>query len=667
MKTKELDIIVPISIELDFPTRESVVQDIIEQHEKYGFKKFALACPCAGWRPYGHPPLEHYIEKAELFASIKRDLVSYDITLGWWLSATMKSGHSKDFTPIIKSDGSAHPFSNCPLDPAFREIFAKSTAAFAKIAKPAFIITEDDYSIHAASIDYGCFCHHHLAEFSKREGKEYSREELIAIFHSKSKERRTLLKKWRELIRDSIVGCSEAVRAELDKESPEIPMGCCQPGVADDDGDTTYAMCRAFAGKNHTPFSRIRGSYYGTFKANDVPRMLYHPLYSKQHLPEDFICIHESDTFPHMRFFSAGKEITALMGAVYSMGFDGSLFQTQQLLDCPNEEVILGLTFKKKRPIFENVHQMATQCKIKGIELYYDPFDSTADKRVDPLFTQAISLMGIPYTSLESSIAFLDKYQVQNWEEEKILKYLSKNIFIDGEAAKILCERGFGKYLGVTIGKEITKYEEFKKFNLDLAAREIICEKYREDGKGCHMTNPYMLAVSYGKLLKTDIIDPKCEPITEIYNFKKEYVTAGMTRYKNKLGGNVVVFATTIESNFSQSMINYRRQRILQRLIIEFSDEYVLTKEVANIYTIMNEAINEKESGFFGMVTLINLCSDTHEMTELHLPKKWRENREFFFISAEGKCKKLDYLLTNDGIIIKNPIEYLEPIYIICK
>ena len=114
-------------------------------------------------------------------------------------------------------------------------------------------------------------------------------------------------------------------------------------------------------------------------------------------------------------------------------------------------------------------------------------------------------------------------------------------------------------------------------------------------------------------------------------------------------------------------MINYRRQRILQRLIIEFSDEYVLTKEVANIYTIMNEAINEKESGFFGMVTLINLCSDTHEMTELHLPKKWRENREFFFISAEGKCKKLDYLLTNDGIIIKNPIEYLEPIYIICK
>ena len=52
---KELDVIVPIALELDWPTVESTVRDILEQVETYGVKKFALACPGGGWRSTGYP------------------------------------------------------------------------------------------------------------------------------------------------------------------------------------------------------------------------------------------------------------------------------------------------------------------------------------------------------------------------------------------------------------------------------------------------------------------------------------------------------------------------------------------------------------------------------------------------------------------------------------
>ena len=72
---KDLDVIIPISLELDAPTKESVFSEILEQNERYGFTRFALAAPCGGWRSYQYPPKSHFIERATMFAEIKNRLM----------------------------------------------------------------------------------------------------------------------------------------------------------------------------------------------------------------------------------------------------------------------------------------------------------------------------------------------------------------------------------------------------------------------------------------------------------------------------------------------------------------------------------------------------------------------------------------------------------------
>lgn len=47
----EIDVFVPVAIDLDWPTAESVIACIKEQNHRYGFTHFFLACPGGGEKP----------------------------------------------------------------------------------------------------------------------------------------------------------------------------------------------------------------------------------------------------------------------------------------------------------------------------------------------------------------------------------------------------------------------------------------------------------------------------------------------------------------------------------------------------------------------------------------------------------------------------------------
>ena len=69
----ELEIFIPVSIELDWPTAQDVIECIKEQHGRYGFSKFLLACPGAGWRSKGYPPraeLDRLAAQRESYAPV---------------------------------------------------------------------------------------------------------------------------------------------------------------------------------------------------------------------------------------------------------------------------------------------------------------------------------------------------------------------------------------------------------------------------------------------------------------------------------------------------------------------------------------------------------------------------------------------------------------------
>ena len=658
-----LDIIMPVSLDLDWPRVDTVIREILEQHEKHGFTRFALACPGAGWRSVGYPPTEFFAERAEMFVQVRDALKAHNLECGWWITTTVKSGLNPEFTTIVRADGSKHPFANCPLDPAFRKRLAGDMALFAKIAKPAFIITEDDYSVTAAG---GCYCDLHLAEFSRREGKTYTREELLSKLRGQNPESFALLRRWRELIKDSLVGLAEEIRHTVDIDSPEIPIGYMESGSSDTDGGVTLALSKAFAGPHHTPFSRLYGIRYNGMRAELLPGDLFHAIYQKQHITGDFIFYQEADPFPHTRFITAAREMKTLMAAAYSVGFDGSTFQTQQLLDHPNEENTYGQMFHRERARMNALHKAAKQCELKGAEICFDPFWNQAGYSVGvPQWTVPLSMFSIPWTTTESNVVFWDKTQAAYSDDEVVQTYLAKKLlFLDADAAKILTKRGYGAYLGVSIGEPVNGLKGNENLQWDLGAREIIREEFLEGDTGRHMPSAHMYAASNGIMMQMQVTDPACQIITDMYSYDKRYITPAMTCFQNSLGGTVVVMGITMQNNYSQSLYNYRRQRLIHSLIRRYCDEIVYIPETARVFTLMNDVVDPKSASFKHLLTLTNLSPDTLETVDIHLPPSWQDMQGLQILRVTGEWETIDYSLADHGITISEPLSYLEPMYL---
>lgn len=653
---KDLDVIIPIAIELDWPTVDSIVEAILHDHREYGFTRFALSGPCGGWRSVGYPGTEVFRKQALLSKEVTEKVKRYGISCGWWITLTVKNGSSEDFQNMVKFNGTETPFSPCPLDKNFQQQFASDIALYASIADPDFIITEDDYSITASTGSKGCFCEKHLEEFSKREGRSYNREELVTAISSDY----ALLRRWRALMKDSLVELSSAIRAEVDKKSPHIPIGYMQAGGIDGEGDATEAICRALAGPNHTPFCRFYGAGYCNVVTKKLPVTLFHPLYSKQHTPQPFTFYHESDTYPHTRFYTSAKQMQAVFATVYSYGYDGSTFQTQQLLDDPCEEPAFGRMFAKERTRFNAVHRYAAQCQVKGVQVCYDPFWNrvTPKENADPLWVEALSLMGISYTTHEAEIAFWDDRQGRFCDDQAVKKALSKTLFMDGACAKALCHRGYGKYLGVSMGEDVADGN----YGFDLGAREVLMEGYH--GKGVNMPSSHMYAQGKnGQLLKMTVTDPKCEVLSEARSFQNVLQCPAMTRFKNELGGTVIVMGTTLWNNRSHNLFNYRRARLFQQLLMEADAQIAMVKNSACVFTIMNQA---QDADFEGMLTLINLSEDPQEMPCVYLPNTWR-NRSYHYIDVDGQLRELPCEITDDGIRLSVDLPGVTPTYIVVK
>ena len=663
-KTKELDIIVPVVIDGEDNTEEEIIAGIKEQNEKFGFTRFILGIPLGRWRSVGYPSESVWVEDAEKFLRIKTALQPFKIECGWLVGTTIKAGRDKRFKPMIKADGSETPFSSCPLDENFAERFSKNIAAFAKTARPSFIMFEDDYSVTASTFSEGCFCEKHLAAFAERVGKHYTREELNAAFNEKTDEALELRKAFRRLSSDSLSGLAGRVRAELDTVAPEIPLGLWQSGGLGDDGDATESILKQMAGKEHVPMVRAAGSFYCGGNALDIPTVLFNLLYLKQHTSEETLVYQESDTFPHTRYFISGKRLCAMLAVGVSYGCMGAIYHSRGHLDDGNEETCYGAELKRESKRLNALYNALKGCTVTGLGVEYDAFYNTVDNIRVPLWVKAVSRLGLPFTTLKSNVLLWDKVQATHASDEKIRKALSGGLMLDGAAAKILCERGYKEYLGVSVGEDIS---EGKNLRYDLLAREKICEKYADEGKGKYMHSAHMLStVGNGKMLKLNVENDSLEVLSENYDGFGNYISPATVFFKNSLGGRVAVMGLTLEWNFSQALFNYRRQRLFDKLIGCSGEDLPFIKEQPNVFLILNTPKEGEGKDFSGILTVINLAEDALREFTLHLPKSW-QGAEIKKLAASGAWSFANAEKTDDGAVIKEKLNYLSPMYLMFK
>jgi hypothetical protein len=248
------------------------------------------------------------------------------------------------------------------------------------------------------------------------------------------------------------------------------------------------------------------------------------------------------------------------------------------------------------------------------------------------------------------------------------MEYLSKGLILDGTAAEALCRRGYGKYLGVDVGDVVTKGA----LTYDLAAREVLCEHVLPEQKGRHMPSPHMYAIgNNGSLLRLTKTNDKCEVLTELINFQQEHVSIAMTRFENDLGGRIVVMGMTLfdeqkqRTNLSQSLYNYRRQRLFQHLVEWCGGDYATVENAANVFVVMNEPLDQACAEFRTMLTLVNLGEDPLERVTVSLPKTYEPINAIYVLTKNGEWKKQRFTRTQNGFSVAKKLSLGEPMCLI--
>ncbi len=660
MDNSQIQPIVPITPHtFDIDKNASV---LLRLKQNYGLRRFLLVAPELGVRLTGFPDRKVYREFGEFLLGVKNSLADTDIQVGWWCAPSFQSGRSK-FQNITGLDGKTSDISSCPLDERFREVFPGNIALVAGIANPFVIQFEDDYQFSNHSpVRFGCFCPLHLKEFALKFGKEYTREELSDIFSCVTPESVRLRRQWGELSRDTLAGFAGLVREKIDEVSPDTRVSLCQSGMAGFDGDFTEAVAAAFAG-NTKPLVRVYGSTYCSDNAWEIPYAIFNVLYSKANLPKHFELMHESDTYPHTRFFMSAAKIKSLMAAAFSYGMDNSLFYTTQYLSDPLEESGYSEMFKAESKRFSTIRNEVRDCTPAGVEICHSPWShvvvpydpSTAYSPSDSLspWLGILGKYGIPYSVKPEKVKFLAGNYASFISDDEVKDLLSHGVMMDGQAAHILSRRGFGDLIGTEVvpGTKATFCTEIIEEDsgfVGITGKDMynfIFAPAGSEGGGFYELTP----------------NPQAKTLTSFCDPSGKAVIPGMIRYENSLGGRVVITAFNLQDNMSSTVFNYRKKEIIRQSIEWLGKESlpVYVEHSPNVYCIYNQS----QTGNKAIVTLINLCSDTAPRVELSVSSEWIGCR-VSVLNSEGEWDQLKISTDDRKISILVELRLMEPMYL---
>ena len=617
-----LDPMVPINP--DMADVKTLAADLRLARERWGLRRFILVGPHAVNTQFNRTNEESYRRLGERIAEMRGYLAGTDIELGWWLAPTLRQGFGVPGQHVVDCEGHVSD-AVCPLDPGFTARMTAGVAATCRVGKPFIVFFEDDYELawHRGMNGLGgCFCDRHLAAFAERHGKRLSAAEIAEAFRNRTAANEPIRRAFAETQKASLVAFASAIRRAIDGVDPKIRTCLCQSYRVDFDGDTTEAIARALAGGTR-PAVRIYGARYNNENdAVKLPQTLAHTAWSAATLPKDIELIHESDPYPHNRFFSAASFLGSEIACAFMCGASDSYFYCSQYLDDPFEDGGYADWFCRNRRRLEVVRDFRAKAHPVGVRVSFNPKEhylvreAAPGRKIDFLSdgTYFLGKLGFPFTPVGRDVVILSEQSVAQMSDAEIRHELSGGVLLDGAAARALSARGFNELIGV----EPTRVDRL----LVTSERILPASGCRRRGKkvNCWLLDP-VGGVEANVLLRLKIM-PGTEAWAEYVGPDDEIVAPSITVFKNALGGRIAVLSQGLTGNRSSSIYSPRKQELFANLFNWLSQGRLDVCAPETPCTWVLACVSEKGDEMLVMVN--NLAGETRDDVALRLSEKWR-------------------------------------------
>jgi len=620
---RPLDALVPVDW-TGVGSLEQRIAGLKKLHDGYGFRRFVLISP---WRVRycGRGSVAAYEQSGREILAAKEAFAGTDVEIGWWLAPSISA--SRDFPGQRIMDSAGHvTYASCPLSEEFAEALCARVHACVSVAKPRVMFVEDDYTLsNHGGMDAmkGCFCPLHLAAYEKRVGKAYAAAEIAEMFRNPTDANRPLRQAFADLSRDSLASLAKKIRATVDRTDPTIRICLCQSGFVDIDGDSTEADARAFAGSTR-PMTRIFGAGYFCENApGDLPKSVAHTIWSAQHLPKDIEVLHETDPYPHTRFYNSSLFLWSELSAAVMAGVDGTYYYCTQYNDDPLGDDGYAACYRNRARQLGRVRDLCATMRPCGVRGVYTPAEAYLFRETDKgaaagmltVLANFTAKMGFPFmTNEDAPVAFLFGNTPNALTDEEVRKILSGGVLLDAEAAILLSKRGFSDLIGCTA--------------VDAPDAMLYDRERIADAAGCRCGR-LLYQIKFDALpilgwtTKTIFaqLTPKAgaEAWSELIDIDGRTVAPATLFFRNALGGKVGVMSRSMGDQPHPSIFSERKQELLHNLVVKLGGKPLDVTAPKTPSTWLLAARNENQL----LVMAENLAGEPRPDIVLRFSPEW--------------------------------------------
>lgn len=434
---------------------EDRVDDIVKQ-VKNGVATLPLLMMVLS--PEGNPVWDKATKHAVLYRRYRDALKKEGVEIGILVQASLGHGYKKTrdpFQPVVDLKSGEERYVCCPLDREFLEHF-KGVLRTLSAEHPKAIMLDDDFRLMVRP-GLGCGCPLHMAEFNKRAGTSFTREQLWDHIVSHSPDD-PLTDIFREVQISSLEACAAEFRSAIDEVDPSIQGINCTSGHICEAVDRTN---KAFCGKENPTIVRIPNGIYAPKGLREMSEAFRQAAICKTRLKKlgiDYI-LAETDTIPFNRYSKSARFLHSHYVGSLLEGLSGA---KHWLTRTGSYELASGKQYRKilaeHKGMYEAVSAIGQEIEFFGINSFFiEQKKFRFDRAVFNRFHQEhwvkcnFERMGLPYyfSDVPGKASFIEDPMVDDMTDAQIDElFAESSVFMDGESAKKLFARGFGQLLG---------------------------------------------------------------------------------------------------------------------------------------------------------------------------------------------------------------------------
>ncbi|MBR3804873.1 MAG: hypothetical protein IKJ14_05980 [Clostridia bacterium] len=623
---------------------EEICQDIIEQ---YNTGVCSLPMFNMTLVPEGDPLVDKAEELCNSYKKYKAILDKAGVPSGVLVQATLGHGWTLGKPFAIQAytnltDGKTDNVA-CPLDDRFNEYIYNAIKKIA-LCSPKAIMIDDDFRL-VTRPGKACACPLHMKKFNEMAGLNLTREELWEKIQKGDEEGNRLYDILKQTNQDSLLATAQIIRKAIDEVDPYIQGSYCGGSSVSLD----YERAVVLSGSKNPVTYRLSNGYYTPAGTRFFSYVSFRAARHTTRLKDKVdVIMAETDTCPHNRYSTSAQSLHTHFICSLLEGCNGAKQWLTRSPYEPNSGKAYRKVLAKNRDLYEELARIYPTLRWRGFNTFITRklTNYTNVEHNDGFTTTFLDQMGLPLsfsTEVTGINCFAGKI-TSILPDEEVKELLAGNVVLDWESAKILIDRGYGKYLGVDIREWTGK----------MPKTEVV---YNEPGKYTSIQQSVKEIV---------ITDDKVEAVTKVYNqttgCEPEYLFPGSTKFKNELGGTVYVFAGTPTAprnihGGAFSFLNETRKRQFIDILKEHGEAQVYYPGDAEVYL---KTANMDDGGYF--VSFINECADPIENIELIVDKKVKK---IYKLNEKGERVKVKFTQKGDLVTLKEPSFVLQPVLLL--